>query len=197
LQYNHISASDPQAIEKLTEKLGRCQASQEHMKAVNAYWRKEGTCVGAPGVTDEQAAKMDQRIANPRAPWDKVPYSSYDLSNNYAEKQRLENRIAELTRNQEVGFSGWDFAGGRAEANTEMNRLQFYFDERPTADQCAALKSNGFKWAPTQGAWQRQLNDNAIRAAGWLDFVKPTDGRSVRAHQPKAPAKPPPDTGAK
>ena len=23
------------------------------------------------------------------------------------------------------------------------------------------LKSNGFKWAPSQGAWQRQLTNNA------------------------------------
>ena len=34
------------------------------------------------------------------------------------------------------------------------------------------------KWAPSQGAWQRQLNQNAIRAAARLDFLRPEDGKS-------------------
>jgi len=198
LRYNNaISSSDPQAIEKLTAKLESCKTLQETMKVVNVHWRRAGTCQGAPGITDEQAAKIDQRIATTTRSWEQVPYSSYELANNNAEITRLTKRIAELTRNQEVGFAGWEFAGGRAEANTEMNRLQFFFDERPGADQCTELKRNGFKWAPTQGAWQRHLNDNAIYAAGRLNFVKPADGRSVRAHQPKAAPKAPPDTGAK
>ena len=75
-----------------------------------------------------------------------------------------------------------------------MNRLQIFFDEKPSDSQRAMLKSNGFKWAPSQDAWQRQLNDNAIYAAGRLDFVKPSDGRTVREHQPKPVAR---DAGAR
>ena len=186
---NAISSSDPQAIEKLTDKLEECKSMQDIMKAVNIYWRKYGTLKGAPGIPFEQCMKIESRIANARSPYDQTPFRSYELSNNNAEIKRLEGRIAELTRNSEVGFAGWEFAGGTAEANKEMNRLQLFFDERPNAEQCAALKGRGFKWAPTQGAWQRQLNNNAIYAAGRLDFIKPSDGRSVREHQPKAPAK--------
>lgn len=186
MSYNTaISSSDPQAIEKLTAKLEGCKTEQAHMKDVNAYFRKHGTCKGYPDMSDITAAKLDNSMRS----YDTQPFSAWTLQNNNAEMKRLEGRIAELTRNQEVGFSGWDFAGGRAEANTEMNRLQFFFDERPSADQCAELKRNGFKWAPSVGAWQRQLNDNAIYAAGRLDFVKPADGRRVRDHQPKVPVK--------
>ena len=60
-----------------------------------------------------------------------------------------------------------------------------FFDEKPTEQQRAQLKANGFKWAPSQDAWQRQLTDNAIYSAGRLDFIKPSDGRTVREHQPK------------
>ena len=184
---NAISASDPLALEKLAAKLQKCQALQATMKDVNAHWRKTGSCVDAPGITDEQAAKLDKKCSEPRYSWDRVPFSDYDLKNNYGEIRRLEKRIAEITRNQEVGFSGWAYNGGRAEANTELNRLQLFFVEKPNENQRASLKANGFKWAPTQEAWQRQLNENAIYAAGRLDFVKPNDGRSVRDHQPKAP----------
>ena len=186
MSYNNaISASDPQAVKKLTEKIKDCEKLQESMKAVNAHWRSTGTCRGAPGITEEQAKKIDNRINTAKYPWERIPFSDYDIKNNYAEIRRLKSRIEVITRNQEVGFSGWEFNGGRAEVNTEMNRLQLFFDTKPDEKQRAVLKSNGFKWAPSQEAWQRQLTDNAIYSAGRIDFIKPTDGRTVREHQPK------------
>ncbi|MCL2426923.1 MAG: hypothetical protein FWD05_11380 [Oscillospiraceae bacterium] len=186
---NAISANDPKAIEKLTEKKEQCQALQDMMKGVNAHWRKTGTCVGAYGINEEQAKNLDDVINNAKQSWQRVPFPDYTLKNNYAEIKRLEKRIAEMTRNKEVGFSGWEFSGGRADANKELNRLQLFFDEKPSEGQRAQLKSNGFKWAPSQEAWQRQLNSNAIYAANRIDFIKPSDGRTVREHQPKAPVR--------
>lgn len=195
MSYNKaISASDPQAVEKLTEKLQKCEELQDVMKGVNAHWRKTGTCMGAPGITEAQATKLDAKVTNATVSWERQPFSSYDLTNNNSEIKRLKSRIAVITRHQEVGFSGWEFNGGRAEANTDMNRLQLIFDERPDKAKHDALRHAGFVYSHTNGAYQRQLNDNAIYAAGRLDFVKPTDGRTVREHQPKAPAK---DTGAR
>jgi hypothetical protein len=191
MSYNSkaISSNDPQAVEKLTEKLQSCEKLQETMKGVNAYWRKTGTCAGAPGITDAQAEKLDAKVRNASVSWGRQPFSSYDLTNNNSEIRRLKSRIETLMRNQAVGFSGWEFYDGRAEANTELNRLQLFFDEKPNEIERTLLKANGFKWAPSQGAWQRQLNDNAIYAAGRLDFLKPSDGRTVREHQPKAPVR--------
>lgn len=183
-------SSEPLSAEKLTEELNKCVELQATMKEVNAYWRKTGTCMGAPGITDEQARKLDNKIVTTQYSWERQPFSTYDLTNNNSKIKRLQQSLAEVTR----GFAGWEFNGGRAEANTEMNRLQLFFDERPNDNQRALLKSNGFKWAPSQDAWQRQLNDNAIYASGRLDFIKPSDGRTVREHQPKPPAR---DTGAR
>jgi len=189
MSYNNaISSGDPQALEKLTAKLEGLKTEQAYMKDVNAYFRKYGTCKGYPKMPDEKAAELDRKVEDAYS-WEKQPFPSYRLTNNNSVIKQTEKRITELTRNQEVGFSGWEFNGGRAEANTEMNRLKIYFDERPDTTKCAQMKSNGFKWAPTQGAWQRHLNDNAIYAAGRLDFLKPTDGRTVRDHQPKPPAR--------
>jgi len=189
-----ISANDPQAVEKLTNKLQKCEELQKTMKSVNAYWRKTGTCVGAPGITDVQASKLDEKIATSSYSWEKQPFSSYDLTNNNSEIKRLKARINELSYNQDVGFSGWEFDGGRAEANTDLNRLQLIFDERPDSEKHSALRHAGFVYSHTNGAYQRQLNSNAIRAAGWLDCVKPSDGISVREHQPKKPSR---DDGAR
>ena len=184
-----ISSSDPNALEKLTEKKEKYEQNQEIMKNVNAHWKRTGSCLGAPGITEAQATKIDDRIYNARNPWDRTPFSDYMLKNNYAEIRRLDKRIAEISRNKEVGFSGWQFDGGRVEVNTELNRLQLFFNDKPSEGQRAQLKANGFKWAPSQGAWQRQLTDNAIYAASRLDFIKPSDGRTIREHQPKAPVR--------
>jgi hypothetical protein len=186
---NAISASDPQAVEKLTARLQECKEFQETAKAVNAHWRKTGTCQGAPGITDALAVKLDAKITSATVSWERVPYSDYMLKNNYAEMKRLEKRITEISRNQEVGFSGWEFEGGRAEANTELNRLQLVFDQRPDHEKHSALRHAGFVYSHTNGAYQRQLNDGAIYAAGRVSFIKPSDGRTVREHQPKPPVR--------
>ena len=72
----------------------------------------------------------------------------------------------------------------QAKINEAENRLQLIFEEKPDANQRQELKSNGFKWAPSQGAWQRQLNQNAIRAAARIDFLRPEDGTSPYQLQP-------------
>lgn len=166
---------------KMAEELKKCVELQATMKEVNAYWRSRGTCIGAPGISEEQAKKLDEKIASTRYSWEKQPFSSYDLTNNNSQIKRLESKLKEVSR----GFAGWEFSGGHAEANTEIDRLQLFFDEKPDEGERANLKANGFKWAPSQDAWQRQLTDNAIYAAGRLDFLKPTDGRTVREHQPQ------------
>ena len=63
--------------------------------------------------------------------------------------------------------------------NREDNRLQVFFDGKPDADTRAELKSSGFRWAPSVGAWQRQLTDNAIRAADRLECIKPLSGEKA------------------
>ena len=109
---------------------------------------------------------------------------SFHLSNNNANIRRVQQRINDLKNRGD--FVGWEFPGGRAEINEGENRLQLFFDEKPTEEQRRELKQNGFKWAPSQGAWQRQLNRNAIFAAGRIDFLRTEDGQSPVRLQPFA-----------
>ena len=45
--------------------------------------------------------------------------------------------------------------------NKEDMRLQLMFDGKPDEKTQETLKSNGFRWAPSNMAWQRLLNNNA------------------------------------
>ena len=115
---------------------------------------------------------------------DRCNYPSYLLTNNNANIRRTRQRIEDLKSQSE--YSGWAFPGGRAEINEGENRLQLFFEEKPSEEQRRELKSNGFKWAPSQGAWQRQLTKNAIYAAGRMEFLRPEDGQSPYQLQPFA-----------
>lgn len=75
----------------------------------------------------------------------------------------MKERIKSLSLQKEIGYVGWEFEGGKVEANTEANRLQIFFDEKPDAATREELKSNGFRWSPKAEAWQRQLTVLRIR----------------------------------
>lgn len=170
-----ISADDPQAIQKLEAKLEKLQSAQDTMKAVNAYYRKHKTLDGCPNLSAERIEKMKGEMSSQWHIEDK-PYPSWALSNNNAEIRRVKGRIAELTKKQETPYAGWEFDGGTVEANREDNRLQIFFEEKPDEKTREALKENGFRWSPKAGAWQRQLNDNAIYVADGLSCIRPEKG---------------------
>lgn len=182
-----ISSDDPDALAKLQEKLEKLQTRQTFMKNVNAYYRKYGSCRGCPGLSDEQADKYDQAVKDGPA-WEKAPFASFALSNNNQEIHRIEKRLKSLTEARELGYIGWEFDGGRVEANADKNRLQIFFDAIPPDDVRTELKRRGFKWARSEGAWQRQLSDNAIYAASRIEAIKPTDGNDPTKIQPKRKA---------
>lgn len=128
------------------------------------------TLDGCPTLSPEQIEKLKTDMINGWHLEDK-PYPTWVLSNSSVEIRRVKGRISSLTAHKTAHYEGWEFDGGHIEANTEDNRLQVFFDEKPDADTRAALKSNGFRWSPNAGAWQRQLNNNALYAAKHLDFL--------------------------
>lgn len=168
-----ISSDDPQAVEKLEAKLATLEKRQEMMKAANAAIRMKDPAKGDAklaelGYTPEDIAKL-------RAPdfCGRIGYPAYELQNNNANIRRIRGRIAELKKRTESTPEGWEFDGGRVVVNTAENRLQIIFDGKPNADIRTELKGEGFRWAPSQGAWQRQLTDNAMRAARRLKCIAP------------------------
>ena len=179
-----ISADDPEAIAKLTKKLKELQDAQTHMKQINAYYRKHGTCRGFQDLPDEEADRLDDRVKSGYS-WQKAPYPPYSLSNNNQNINAVKKRIQQLTEAKELGFQGWEFDGGKVVANADMNRLQIFFDEIPPEELRQTLKGQGFRWARSVGAWQRQLTDNAIYAARRIEAIRPSDGSDPIKIQPK------------
>ncbi len=196
LNSSHIEfvMDDPQAAAKLEAKLVKLESAQETMKAVNAYFRKNKTLEGCPSLTPEQITKLQQEMSQSWHLDKSRPYPAYMLSNNNAEIRRIRGRIEQVRQHEETNFAGWEFDGGRVEANKADNRLQVFFDGKPDEAARDELKANGFRWASSVGAWQRQLNKNAYYAAGYISCIQPISGekpidvqRSVQQQESAAP----------
>ena len=101
----------------------------------------------------------------------RVGIPAYVLSNNNANIRRMKERLTELDkRNAQIAAAPAPqpetVNGVRVVRDLDDNRLRLYFPGKPAANVIAALKSNGFRWSPSNKAWQRQLNSAAEHAAG-------------------------------
>ena len=155
-----IKSDDERAVEKLEEKLEDMKTLQEQMKAVNRAIRLKDTEAG-----DDLLREMgysEEAIKELRKPdyCGRVGYPDYALSNNNANIHRVEERIKKLKTIKERGSSEVEYKAFKVVENTEAMRYQIIFDGKPEPKVRNLLKSNGFKWAPSQGAWQRQITSN-------------------------------------
>ena len=154
-----IQADDPKAIEKLREKICGAEVMQEHMKIVNAYYRKHKTLEGCDALSDKEAREITTSMARD---WrtDPSPFASYELTNNNANIRRMRERLEQLEKAKNTETKEHDINGIRVVENTEAMRIQLFFPGKPDDATRTLLKSNGFLWAPSVGAWQRQLTSN-------------------------------------
>lgn len=156
-----IKSDDDRAIEKLEEKLEDLKATQERMKSANRAIRMKDTEAGNDVL--REMGYSEGTIKQLREPdfCGRIGYPSYELTNNNANIHRIEERIKKLKEVKERGDRMAEYELFKVAENAEIMRLQIFFDDKPDSDTREILKKNGFRWAPSQGAWQRQLTDNA------------------------------------
>lgn len=163
-----ISSDDPNATDALREKVEKLERVQELMKAANAIIRrKKGTQAEKVaelvtlGLTEAQAAKLFEpgQVGG-------MGFASFELTNNGANIRRLRQRLEGLERKRSQETREEEHGDGvRIVENIEDNRVQLFFPGKPAPDVRARLKSRGFRWAPSVGAWQRQHSASALYEA--------------------------------
>lgn len=165
-----ILSDDPEALVALRAQLEAARALSDLHKRANAAWRngaKAGGTAGAiaamrvAGIPEKVIARAARNIV--LMPVWKVPFLR---STDTAKVRRLEARIAELeAHDAEPEREPIKGDGFRIEEDKADNRIRFYFDVRPSREVAQQMKRAGFRWSPTAGAWQRQLNENGRWAA--------------------------------
>lgn len=174
-----IKSNDDAATEKLQDKYDKLKAELENGKAMNAYFRKNKTLVGFPGISEQAAKAFDKANASGDY-FSRQPFAAYRLQNGNAELRRIQSRIDTLNKAKEQAEAAKANPKAAAEAtaenypkldgvqvqeNADEMRIQLRFDDIPPAETREKLKRNGFRWSPSQKAWQRLLNENGKYAA--------------------------------
>lgn len=155
-----IKSDDERAVEKLEERLADLKDEQDRMKAANKAIRMKDTEAG-----DDLLREMgysEEAIKELREPdyIGRIGYPSYLLTNNNQNIHRIEERLKRLKAIKEKGSSEQEYETFKVVENTDAMRYQIIFDGKPEVEIRTLLKSNGFKWAPSQEAWQRQITTN-------------------------------------
>ena len=156
-----IKSDDDRAIEKLEEKLEGLKENQEAMKAANKALRMKDAEKGNEALRD--MGYSDDQIKELREPdfCGRIGFPDYALQNNNANIHRIEGRIKELKATKARGTQETECKFFKIVRNVEEMRLQMIFEGKPEPEVRDVLKSNGFRWAPSQSAWQRHLNGNS------------------------------------
>lgn len=154
-----ITSGDPEAIEKLKNKLSSLEKAQETMKAVNAFYRKHKTLDGCPDLSWENIEKLKSSMTDS---WrsDPKPFESWALSNNSAEIRRVKERIKKLEEVKAQPVDTKEYDGFSVVEDPEAMRIKLLFEDKPSAEIRDILKKNGFRWSPRANAWQTQLTNN-------------------------------------
>lgn len=164
-----IKSNDEDCIERLEYKLETLKTLQDKMKAVNAALRKKDIEEGNLDLMELGYTEDDIKEIRTPDIIGRIGYPAYRLQNNNQEIHRVEERINSLKTVKERGTTEEENEGYTYKEDTELMRIQFIFDDKPDEETRKILKQYGFRWAPSQGAWQRQLTSNGQRSA---KFVK-------------------------
>lgn len=150
-----ISQDDPDAIAKLKVKLAKFQAEKARWQAIIKAMRastKHSSALDLLNLTESELRTI--KIC---------PWYAQRLSPSFnANIRRIEKRIAKLeAKSQEIGRPDKVELWGKLTENKEINRLQFIFPSKPSDTIIAMLKASGFRWSPSEKAWQSFLNNRS------------------------------------
>lgn len=168
-----IRSGDPEALERVAAKIDALSKSIDQMKAANAIIRR----MDKQGAAEEEIVKavIEATGMEPESAMRGISLAhwqirrGFDTTNSRAEIRRLQMRLKSLTRMKETGTRSQEIEteAGAVEIreNAEIARIQLRFPGKPDDPTRRTLKANGFRWSPTQGAWQRHLNEAGRWAA--------------------------------
>lgn len=161
-----IMAGDGDAITRLDAQIEKAERTQALMAASNAAIRKKA------GPEAQIAALV--ALGHPRGvavsllqadDMGRIGFASYQLTNNGANIRRMKERRAAIATAKETPATECAGAVARLEDCPADNRVRLFFPGKPDADVRARLKSAGFRWSPTIGAWQAYRNPRSIEVA--------------------------------
>lgn len=154
-----ISSDDPEAVNKLRDKLAEMEASRERMKAENRIVRSKK-------LSDQQKRDQLGAAAHLLEPdyAGRLGHPSYELQNLGGNIRRVKLRIEDLLRIAAAGDHD-DIKTDQVHIyeDRDENRICVKFADRPDKDGCRWMRSMGWNFNRRLGyVWTRRIN-----VGGW------------------------------
>jgi hypothetical protein len=161
-----ISSDDPLAVEKLEARIAELETWHEKGKQVNSIIRKKTATEAAKIAAIQSLGFSEARAREFFVPdcFGNLGVASFTLTNNNANIRRLRDRLTALKKQREKALTAptpvkeTRSGGVVVERDAIENRIRLKFPGKPNETVRSFLKSHGFRWAPSEGAWQRHLN---------------------------------------
>ena len=88
-------------------------------------------------------------------------------------KEETEKRLKNLEeKNISHNGGSYKFEGGVVEIDYGLDRIMIKYEDIPSEEERAKLKSRAFRWSPRNQAWQRKVTQNAAWAVQAVTGVK-------------------------
>jgi len=133
------------------------------------YYADKAESVGTGGISSddpEAIIKLKDKLVKMQAQWDEIKRQRKEGKDVWAwgvsaaNIRNIKKRIEALEKQHTMEARPDVFGNGYVlRENKEDNRIQFIFDEKPCEAIRSVLKRHGFRWSPTNNAWQTYLTD--------------------------------------
>lgn len=187
-----VSSDDPDAVPKLRERLAELERKQDRYKAINAAIRKhrkagadaQRAALVATGISEALAVKLTTPDE-----CGQVGIPTYALSNNRNNMRRIAKRIADLDAvDRDADPVVHQVAGATVTADPAENRVFLRFPARLDKAGYRRVRSCGFVWNRTAGAFSRKYSAMAEHQALQLATALTSHQADPDDPQPEGPA---------
>ena len=157
-----ISSDDPDALEKLNEKLESLLEKQNQMKMINKICRSKK--LAEVEIIEKLKTEYNlneisiKSLLNPIYSFEKKGFPSYALRNNNGRIRQVKQRISKLKSIEKLENESFTIGKVEINVNVDDNRVEIYFPYKPEEEFRKKIKSNGFKWSRYKSAWQKQIS---------------------------------------
>lgn len=161
-----IMSGDSDACERLKAEIEEAELRQARMLAINKAHKaflKNADTLNASPLSDETKDRI--RNYKPQYSWEPHPIAPFEFSNLSANIRRMKKRLESITAAKALPETKLDGANARIEDCPGENRIKLFFPGKPSEEVRSRLKSGGFRWSPTIGAWQAYRNHRTIETA--------------------------------
>lgn len=172
-----IRSDHPDAVRLLKEKIAEIEEFIDRAKRINKAYRalRDHPTTAATKKAYDALSDRDRHalevFQNDHEPYRHQPVECFTLTNRRA---KLKTAQARLKQVEAVAAQASECPkktimetsdGVKLVEEADDFRIRVYFDGKPPRHVIAQIKSEGFRWSPKAGAWQRLLN-NAGRYHG-------------------------------